>query len=354
METLENPLPELFPGFAAYRLFREESELFWLSAGTGPPLLLLHGYPQTLAAWHRVAFFLRGRFRLVIPDLRGYGRSRGPKPDAAHRGYSKRAMAEDALAIMQAMGCARFAVAGHDRGARVAYRLALDQPGSVEALALLDIVSTLDMWERMSMQGALRSYHWLFLAQPAPMPERLIGADPHYYLHHLLERWKGRDAALDPRALADYAESFRQVSTLEATCEDYRAGAGIDRELDFADREAGRRFDCRVLLIWARQYFAGQSPRSAWERWARLPEQHVQPTHLERSQDPDHPGHREYPGRSEPPGRSEHPGRSEPPGLSEHPECLEDLCLDCGHFIAEEQPEACAEALHRFFLAARR
>jgi haloacetate dehalogenase len=362
MEALENPLPELFPGFTAYRLFREESELFWLSAGTGPPLLLLHGYPQTLAAWHRVASFLRGKFRLVIPDLRGYGRSRGPKPDATHRGYSKRAMAEDAFAIMQAMGCARFAVAGHDRGARVAYRLALDQPSAVEALALLDIVSTLDMWERMSMPGALRSYHWLFLAQPAPMPERLIGADPHYYLQHLLERWKGRDAVLDPRAVADYAQSFRQASTMEASCEDYRAGAGIDRELDLTDRKAGRRFDCRVLLIWARQYFAGQSPRPAWERWAKLAEQQVQPVHVEhferhhQLERKDHPGgsdhnesHDDHLG-----GRDHTERHDDHPGGTHRPECLEDLCLDCGHFIAEEQPEACAEALCRFFLAARR
>jgi len=336
MEVLENPLPDLFPGFTAHTLSRGGSELFWLSAGTGPALLLLHGYPQTLAAWHRVAFYLRGKFRLVIPDLRGYGRSRGPKPDPTHRGYSKRAMAEDALAIMQAMGCARFAVAGHDRGARVAYRLALDQPLAVEALALLDIVSTLDMWERMSMPGALRSYHWLFLAQPAPMPERLIGADPQYYLQHLLERWKGRDAALDPRAVADYAQSFGQVATVEASCEDYRAGAGIDRELDLVDLNAGRRFDCRLLLIWALQYFAGQSPRPAWERWAKLPEQQVQPVQLEHSE------------------RRDHLERGDHRAGSQLPECLEDLCLDCGHFIAEEQPVACAEALCRFFLTARR
>jgi len=315
-ELCTNPLPELFPGFAAYRLKRDDAELFWLSAGSGPPLLLLHGFPQTLAVWHRVAGLLRAGFRLVIPDLRGYGRSRGPQPDALHHGYSKRAMADDALAVMQAMDCTRFAVAGHDRGARVAYRLALDHPEAVEALALLDILSTFDMWEQMRMQAALRSYHWLFLAQPAPMPEKLIGSDPLHYLHHLLERWKGRDALLDPRAVADYEQGFLQPSTIEACCEDYRAGAGIDRERDLDDRRAGRRFACPLLLIWGSEYFAGSSPRAAWEAWAALP------------------GALERPG-----GR---PGRTE----------LEELCLDCGHFIAEEQPEACAEALRGFFRAA--
>ena len=297
--TSPDPLVSLYPGFSSHRLQREGADLFWLSAGSGPPLLLLHGYPQTLAAWHAVADRLKDRFSLVIPDLRGYGRSLGPAPDANHEAYSKRSMAEDAKAMMQVMGYERFAVCGHDRGGRVAYRLALDHPETVSHLIVLDIVPTLDMWDRMGMAGALRSYHWLLLAQPKPLPERLIGADPIYYLNHLVGRWKGVKAVLDPRAMQDYEQSYCQPSVIEACCEDYRAGATIDRLNDLADREAGRNIACDVFVIWAAQYLNSQSPLATWQHWAAS---------------------------------------------------VRELRLDCGHFIAEEEPDATARAISDFLL----
>ena len=296
---VNDPLASLFPGFSSHRLRHAGADLFWLSAGSGPALVLLHGYPQTLAAWHAVAAQLQDRFTLIIPDLRGYGRSLGPAPDPHHMGYSKRQMASDVLAIMHAMGHSQFAVCGHDRGGRVAYRLALDHPQAVSHLIVIDIVPTIEMWDRMGMAGALRSYHWLMLAQPAPLPERLIGADPIYYLHHLLDRWKGRDAVLHPQAIQDYEQSYAQASMVEACCEDYRAGASIDREHDLHDRDGGRIIDCDVLVIWAEQYLSSQSPLATWQRWAKS---------------------------------------------------VRELRLDCGHFVAEEEPEATAQAIREFFI----
>src|SRR5262245_28254053 len=159
--------------------------------------------------WHAVAPLLASRFSLVIPDLRGYGNSRGPAPDPAHRHYSKRAMGRDMVELMALLGHERFFLAGHDRGARVGYRLAPDHPSAVARLAVLDIAPTLDMWESMNRDQALGSYHWLFLAQPAPLPERLIGRDPDFYLRHLIERWAGRPDAIDPAAMAHYERHFR-------------------------------------------------------------------------------------------------------------------------------------------------
>jgi len=292
-----DPLASLFPGFSSHRLKHQGADLFWLSAGRGPPLLLLLGYPQTLAAWHAVAARLQDHFTLIIPDLRGYGRSLGPSATDDHQAYSKRSMAADALAIKQNMGYSAFAVCGHDRGGRVAYRLALDHPKAMTRLIVLDIVPTLEMWERMAMSGALRSYHWLLLAQQAPLPERLIGADPIYYLHHLIGRWQGRGATLDPRAMKDYEQSCSQARMIEACCEDYRAGATVDRLNDLADREAARKIECDVLVIWAQQYLNSQSPLATWQRWART---------------------------------------------------VSELSLDCGHFIAEEEPDATARAILDF------
>src|SRR5262245_43544599 len=178
--------------------------------------------------WHAVAPVLRAHFSLVIPDLRGYGESQGPPPDSQHVNYSKRAMAKDIVELMSALGHDRFAVAGHDRGGRVAYRLALDHPERVVALAVLDIVPTLVVWERMDYRSAQVSFHWPFLAQPAPLPERLIGHDPEFFLRLLLNRWAGRPDALDSGAVAEYVRHFKKPLVIEATCEDYRAGATVD------------------------------------------------------------------------------------------------------------------------------
>ncbi len=288
----------MFDRFEAGSLKLPQSQVYYRKGGSGPPLLLLHGFPQTHAAWHKVAPLLAERYTVVVPDLRGYGRSAGPEADAEHLNYSKRAMAEDVLALMQSLGFPRFFVAGHDRGARVGYRLALDAPHSVAALAPIDIVPTVEMWDRMGMAGALRSYHWAFLAQPAPMPETLIGANPTFYLHHLLQRWAGDYSALEAPAMADYERSFAQPATVMACCEDYRAGATVDVTHDRADRDAGRKLNCPVLAIWAIRYLSSQSPLATWQRWAAD---------------------------------------------------VREVALDCGHFVAEEQPQACAQALAEFF-----
>jgi haloacetate dehalogenase len=286
--------------FDEKRIVVGDAEIYLRTGGAGPPLLLLHGYPQTHLIWHRIAPTLAQHFTLVMPDLRGYGRSNGPAPDAAHINYSKRAMAGDIVAVMAALGHERFALAGHDRGGRVGYRLCLDQPERVTRFAALDIVPTLEVWEEMDADRALDVYHWPFLAVPAPVPERLIGAEPELYVRHLLDRWAGRKDALDPRAVAAYVEQFRRPAVIAATCEDYRAGASLDRDHDRADRAAGRKIQCPMLVVWGRGYEAskGASPAEVWRRWAVD---------------------------------------------------VRDAPLDCGHFVAEEQPEACAAALLGFF-----
>jgi haloacetate dehalogenase len=213
-----------------------------------PPLLLLHGFPQTHAMWHRVAPLLRERFALVLPDLRGYGDSDKPEGPDDHSAYSKRTMAQDCMDLMRSFGFERFHVCGHDRGARVAHRLALDHPEAVHALLLLDISPTLTMYERTSMAFAQAYYHWFFLTQPAPLPERLIGADPSFYLRAKLGGWGSAGTSLfDPRALADYERRFTPAA-IHAMCEDYRAAATIDLVHDRAD--ADRRIQCPVHVLW--------------------------------------------------------------------------------------------------------
>lgn len=295
----------MFEGFAEHRVSTGEAELFFRIGGDGPPLLLLHGYPQTHVAWHRVARILAQRFTLILPDLRGYGRSLGPMPDADHQRYSKRAMAQDMAALMTELGYPRFSLAGHDRGARVGYRLCLDHPERVERFASIDIIPTLDMWEGMNADKALASYHWSFLAAPAPVPERLIGAEPEFFIRHLLERWVGYRDTLDPWAVATYVEQFREPSVIAATCADYRAGATVDRAHDAEDRRRGRKIICPVLVLWGRAYLSGKtaSPLAVWRNWA---------------------------------------------------DDVREVALDCGHFVAEEKPEECAEALAAFMAEAHR
>ena len=266
----------LFPGFRSERLRTTGGEIHTLVGGQGPPVLLLHGYPQTHACWHRVAPALAERFTVVCPDLRGYGDSSRPPSDPAHRAYSKRTMAEDQRQIMARLGFERFAVVGHDRGGRVAYRLALDHPDRVTRLAVLDIVPTLETWARMDRQVGLDTYHWLFLAQPEDLPERLIGADPDYFLRWTLESWAGRADAFDPRALEEYRRAFRDPQVIHATCEDYRAGATVDVEDDAAD-QGRRRISCPVLALWADDGRARDAWDSLgiWRSWA--PEVRGQP-----------------------------------------------------------------------------
>ncbi len=213
-----------------------------------PPLLLLHGFPQTHAMWHKVAPRLRERYALVMPDLRGYGDSDKPDGPPDHSAYSKRAMAADLVALMRGLGHERFFVCGHDRGGRVAHRLALDHPEAVRALMPLDISPTLTMYEGTTMAFAHDYYHWFFLIQPEPLPERLIGAEPAFYLRSKIRGWgSGGGAFFDPRALAEYERCFTDAA-IHAMCEDYRAAATIDLEHDRAD--AAKRIACPVRVLW--------------------------------------------------------------------------------------------------------
>lgn len=242
-----------FEGFEARSLQIGDTTLYVRTGGRrdGPPLLLLHGYPQTHALWRRVAEQLADRYCLVLPDLRGYGRSAKPPGAPDHANYSKRAMAADMLGVMRSLGHERFLVAGHDRGGRVAHRLALDHPGAVRKLCVLDIVPTLAMYERTDQAFATAYYHWFFLIQPAPLPETLIGADPRWYQRRILGGWGslGRDH-IEPEALADYEAGFCNAAGVHASCEDYRAAATIDLEHDRASRAAGQRVACDLHVLW--------------------------------------------------------------------------------------------------------
>ena len=273
---------------------------------TKPPLLLLHGYPQTHAMWRRVAERLAPDFRLVLPDLRGYGDSTrppaAPPPAPPHAAMSKRAMAADMVALMRHLGHERFLLAGHDRGGRVAYRLAYDHPQRVERLAVLDIVPTLELYEPTTRALATAYYHWFFFIQPAPLPERLIHAEAKFFLHWSLGGWGSRGLqAYEPEALAEYERCFCDPETIHATCEDYRAGATLDCEHDAASRAAGERIACPFLVLWGARGVVGRlyDPPAVWRPHCAL----------------------------------------EPEGAA----------LDAGHFIPEEQPEETARRLAAFF-----
>jgi haloacetate dehalogenase len=215
--------------------------------GEGPPLLL-HGYPQTRACWHRVAPELARRFTVVAADLRGYGDSSKPPGGDDHAAYSKRAMAADMVGAMGALGFARFGVAGHDRGGRVARRMALDHPAAVDRVAVLDILPTLTLFDGTDQAFATAYYHWFFLIQPDGLPEAMIGRDPEWFLRETVRRWSGRALPLDEEAIREYVRCFSDPAAIHASCEDYRAAAGIDLVHDRAD--AGARLACPLLVLW--------------------------------------------------------------------------------------------------------
>ena len=296
-------LADLFPGFASHRIDTSAGRIFMRTGGEGRPLLLLHGHPQTNVMWHRVAPALARHFKLFIPDLPGYGWSDAPQSDATHAPYTKRAMANAMIEIMEAQGHVRFLVAGHDRGGRVAYRLALDRPGRLDKLAVLDIVPTWAMWHRMDVRMAMRAWHWSFLALPAPFPETMIGKDPIFFFN-----WRAAAgtkikniSAFDARALAHYHAFFNDPLRIHAICEDYRAGRTTDLAHDESDRAAGRKIGCPVLAVWGT---AGGvpaetgDPLATWREWA-----------------------------------------SDVRGFG----------VDSGHYLAEEAPERTAQALIDFF-----
>lgn len=297
-------LGDLFPDFASHWIDTSAGKIFARTGGSGPPLLLLHGYTQTNVMWHRVAPALAARFSLVIPDLPGYGWSATPEADQAHAPYHKRAMAQVMIEIMEKLGYVRFRLAGHDRGGRVAYRLALDHPGRVDRMATLDIVPTYDMWHGMDRNLAMKVWHWPFLAQPYPLPEMLISKAPVEYLEWKMASWaKAKNlSAFDPRALDHYRAAFADPVRIHAHCEDYRAGRSADLTNDEADRAAGNKIGCPLLALWGAVGIANESsgPLNIWQQWA---------TEV----------------------------RGEP--------------IDSGHFLTEENPEATAKALLAFFVA---
>jgi len=287
----------MFAGFTTTRITTSSIEIFLRYGGSGPPVLLLHGYPQTHVMWHLVAPQLTEYFTVVAPDLRGYGDSAKPVGDPEHLQYAKRTMAADQVEVMERLGFKRFAVVGHDRGARVGHRMALDYPERVSHFAALDIVPTHHMYTTFNREVATAYYHWFFLIQPFDVPEHLIGADPQYYLRRSLGGWGGGFSFFAPEALDEYERCFCDPATIHATCEDYRAAASIDLQHDDADRD--RRIDCPMLVLWGADSVVGKhyAVVDVWRRYA----EHVQGQAL--------------------------------PG---------------GHFLAEEQPDDVAQALRRF------
>ncbi len=262
---------DLFPGFDTIDFDAGRVRLHVRKGGTGPALLLLHGYPQTHAVWHRVAGPLSERFTVVAPDLRGYGRSSCPPDDLEHRAYSKRTMADDMARLMQALGFDRYIVMGHDRGGRVGYRMALDHADRVEGLVALDIMTTWDQWQPDQQTTRHRIVHWAFLAQPAPIPETLIGSDAAGWLEGCLKRGtSGRSLeAFDARALASYREGLSDRDRVHATCEDFRASASCDLADDDVDRSLGIRIACPTLVVWGSSgSLAGVAdPIVLWRDW---------------------------------------------------------------------------------------
>jgi len=247
-----------------------ELELDAIVAGEGPPVLLLHGYPQTKYMWRHQIPTLAREFTVVAPDLRGYGDSDKPEAGADHAEYSKRAMASDMARLMSELGFDRFSLVGHDRGARVSYRLALDHPERVERLAVLDIMPTLTVFDTVNQEVASAYYHWFFLSQPKGFPEHLIGADPEYFLRHTLQSWSTEQSIVDDVTFGEYRRCFSDPACISATCEDYRAGATIDLAHDRADW--GTRIAAPMLVLWGIDGLLGRhyDVLSVW--WSRAQE----------------------------------------------------------------------------------
>lgn len=263
---------DLFPGFQTRKIRTQAGEIFCRIGGNGPPLLLVHGYPQCHVMWHRIAPELARKFTLVLPDLPGYGKSDVPALSSDHIAYSKRFTATSLVELMAQLGHVRFAIVGHDRGARVTYRMALDYPERLIRAAVLDILPTYDYWQRMDRSFALKVYHWAFLAQASPFPETLISASAGPFLEHTLASWtaSGNLDAFAPKALAHYHDFFCQPERIAATCEDYRAGATIDFEHDEADFDAARKIASPLLALWGQTGIAqaGDTPLKIWQKWA--------------------------------------------------------------------------------------
>lgn len=260
----------MIEGFTQRRVVAAGTGFNVFEAGEGAPVLLLHGYPQTHLIWRHLAPRLAREFQVFAPDLKGYGDSDAPAPDPSSSNYSKRAMAADMVAMMRGLGHERFAVVGHDRGARVAYRMALDSPGRVRRLAVLDIVPTGAMWAAANRVFAVNTFHWGFLAQGGGLPERLLGADPDFWVEATCRRWS-RDFRALAEALPEYQRAFRRPEVIAATCADYRAGATLDDTHDQTDLAAGKKIECPLLAIWSGTFVGrnkGTDPLEVWRSYA--------------------------------------------------------------------------------------
>ncbi len=291
----------MFPDdFEKTRIITSGAEINLVHGGFGSPLLLLHGYPQTHVIWHAVASQLAQSFHVICPDLRGYGDSSKPPSAQDHHPYSKRAMAQDMAEVMTSLGHQEFLVAGHDRGARVTHRMALDYPARVEKACVMDIAPTHLMFKTADQNFATGYYHWFFLIQPDGLPEHMIGADPAYYLAEKLRRWSAPGAVFSDEAVAEYVRCFSNPEAVHASCEDYRAAASIDLQHDEDDMH--RKVQCPLLVLWGAKGFVNRTydVLRVWQDRA---------------------------------------------------ERVEGRALDCGHFLPEEAPEAVCEELLRFFAA---
>ena len=254
--------------FRQEKIAIDDIEINLISGGSGPPLLLLHGYPQTHLIWRKIAPRLAQSYTVVATDLRGYGDSSKPAGLPDHSNYSKRTMANDQVNVMRHLGFDAFFLCGHDRGARVAHRLATDHPDAVKKLAVLDIAPTKAMYEGTSMSFARAYYHWFFLIQPAPYPETLIGNAPEVFLHHHMIRFSGMEPFM-PDAWPEYVRHFSDPATIHATCEDYRAAATIDLEHDTADIASGHKINCPLLALWG-EYGIIERCFNAREEWQKV------------------------------------------------------------------------------------
>ncbi|MEM8545352.1 MAG: alpha/beta hydrolase [Cyanobacteria bacterium P01_H01_bin.119] len=288
----------MFEAFKHHFVKTQGTTIHAVMGGSGPPLLLLHGYPQTHIMWHRVAPALARYFTVVCTDLRGYGDSGKPDTAPDHSTYSKRKTAQDQVEVMTALGFDQFMVAGHDRGGRVLHRLLLDHPQRVSKAAVLDIVPSRTILKTLNQALATAYEHWFFLAQPAPFPETLIGHDPDYYLKAKLSRWSADSSAFSAAAIAEYCRCFRNPAVIHATCEDYRAAVTID--LDHHEADIDQLIQCPLLVLWGANGVMEQNYNvlQTWRDRARNVQGHS---------------------------------------------------LPCGHFLPEEQPEATTEALLKFF-----
>jgi haloacetate dehalogenase len=238
------------------------------TAGEGEVVLLLHGFPQTHYCWHLIAPALTEGNRVVVCDLKGYGTSRSEPGGPLGEGYSNRERADELVELMSQLGCERFSVVGHDRGGRVAYRMALDHPDEVERLAVLNVVPTIDQFERMAEGAALEYWPWFFLAQPPPFAERVIAASAEYVVRDILSSWTATPDAIPPEAVDRYVAAFTPEA-MPGICADYRASFHIDRQHDAEDREAGRTVGCPVLVHWgAEEEAMADGPLDVWRRWA--------------------------------------------------------------------------------------